>query len=910
MADDKLSILVFPEPEKIKRGKGRPLPPAPLHVPLPDKQEGRLQPKLDQLEATLQSSTAGLEPERVLVIEIAGTVSEFKRAVEGAGLEWFGESDIKKDADEHFYQKPKIGKRFFKDKIEGIAKEESERIYKALKESGWIDENDYPVDQRPFPEELSDQKENILNAIEKAKRRKKVKGCLFLLFTNKEKMKKLQSMWKKWKNQKPLEYGQTNWKEVFNQTRDIRFWGLKEILGEFKMIERWKKLLEPDATDPLDVKFQIELFYRRSSADREKNEKDVKELLHENGGDVVGQFIDMDDIAFHATKAKLPANKIKELVDRVQNGGEINTDIKIFKFSGLMYVRPTGQSIETTSDDGMVIEEELDIPKSKPTEQPVAAILDGAPNIKHPALAGRIELDDPDNLGEEYQAGERKHGTAMASLVALGDLNNPGSLNSKICHIPVMQPDPTRDRDEGFLDEVFFEDRIHRAVKRMLGGDGDLPAQAPNIKIINISLGDPDRPFINSVSPWARLLDWLSWRYKVLFCVSAGNYKEDVNVDLSHGDSNEEKVQKTLNTIKDSLMERRLLSPAESINSLTVGALHTDQTDTYELGHRVDLLPNSNLPSPISRFGHGFQDSVKPEIFFPGGRQFYDAEIKIGDGNYRISFPRVRPGQKVAWDGELKTVFTKGTSNATALATHNGVRIYEMLKNLRADDKNIPEEYMSVLIKTLLVHGAKQHQDAQKIISGLVNSRRKKEEISHYLGYGSVDVERVLACAEQRGTVIGYDKIKQDEVHIYKFPLPYGLSESKEWRRITVTLAWFSPINLLHRKMRKAKLTFELEKEKIKSMLYAERSDSDHYQASRGTVQHEVLEGKREISVYQAGENMNINIVCQKDATDALDDSIAYGLAATLEVGDKVDIPIYEQIRKGIQIMTKVPANA
>ena len=72
-----------------------------------------------------------------------------------------------------------------------------------------------------------------------------------------------------------------------------------------------------------------------------------------------------------------------------------------------------------------------------------------------------------------------------------------------------MQPNPTaRDfgrREEYFPNEVFFEDRIARAVRRMFD-----PAQAPGIKIINLSLGDSERPS-PYLQPLGQLLDWLSW---------------------------------------------------------------------------------------------------------------------------------------------------------------------------------------------------------------------------------------------------------------------------------------------------------------------------------------------------------------------------------------------------------------
>ena len=281
----------------------------------------------------------------------------------------------------------------------------------------------------------------------------------------------------------------------------------------------------------------------------------------------------------------------------------------------------------------------------------------------------------------------------------------------------------------------------------------------------------------------------------------------DIEIGISHNEfsalSDEQKVAHVLKCIEQQLSERRLLSPAESLNSLTVGALHTDNSGTFALGQRIDLMPNGGLFSPISRFGHGFRRSIKPEILFSGGRQLY-ATPYVGSGQRYKTSPGGPPGQKVAYDssqqGETsKCVYQHGTSNATALATRSGVRIYEVLSQLQAEyGEQVPDNLMAVLIKALLVHGAQHDEQSEKALTELKtpqNSRRFKEVISRYIGYGAVNIERVLACTEQRGTVIGCDEIKENQVHEYRFPLPLGLSGSQEWRRMVVTLAWFTPIN-------------------------------------------------------------------------------------------------------------------
>src|SRR5690606_5183332 len=125
----------------------------------------------------------------------------------------------------------------------------------------------------------------------------------------------------------------------------------------------------------------------------------------------------------------------------------------------------------------------------------------------------------------------------------------------------------------------------------------------------------------------------------------------------------------------------------------------------------------------------------------------------------------------------------------------------------------IPDRLMSVLIKTLLVHGAQHDPKAKKALTESLkrpaNANQFKEMTARFVGYGGVDIDRVLACTEQRATAIACSEIGESEIHEYRFPLPADLAGSKAWRRMIVTLAWFSPINPNHRNLREASLSLK-----------------------------------------------------------------------------------------------------
>jgi hypothetical protein len=355
-----------------------------------------------------------------------------------------------------------------------------------------------------------------------------------------------------------------------------------------------------------------------------------------------------------------------------------------------------------------------------------------------------------------------------------------------------------------------------------------------------------------------------------------------------------------------------LLSPAESLNAVTVGALHADESGDYQPRHRLDLMPEESGFSPAMRLGYGFRRGIKPEVLLPGGRQLYQTPIANQSSSYAIDGSKLSPGQRVAWDSAVQgqvnnAVFTRGTSNATALATRSAARIYEMLNALRDQgNQDLPESLMAVLMKALLIHGARQPENVKQQLSAALknssNSRSFKQVVSRYIGYGAADIERVLTCTEQRATVLGCGEIRENEVHEYAFPLPIGLSAQKLWRRLVVTMAWFSPVNPDHRNLREAKLELQPGGTNWKdAALKLERTDGDHNQVLKGTIQHEVLEGSKTIAAYQDGEILRIRVICKKDAAARLDDAIPYGLTVTLEVKEDVNIPIYQQIRDRIQ---------
>lgn len=640
-----------------------------------------------------------------------------------------------------------------------------------------------------------------------------------------------------------------------------------------------------------------------STTSRQNSIDSVTQIIRNLNGTVLSQSI-VEGISYHGLLAELPANAIKNIIN--------NKSTELTKCENIMFFRPVGQMVVGENVEEENTENITTKDMQFPNGDPIIALFDGLPLANHRLLEGRLQIDDPDNWADEYPAAARIHGTSMASLISHGDLNeSKESLNRPIYVRPIMKAIPEPDwvstpPREGVPEDVLIVDLVHKAVRRMFE-DTDEEAVAPQIKIINLSIGDPSRQFTNSMSPLARLVDWLSVKYKILFIISAGNQPAPITLSISQETYKnlepvelEEKIIKAL--YKDS-RNRKLLSPAESINGITVGAAHYDTSSIDNMGNRFNPFMQV-LPSPISAFGRGYRKSIKPDIIFNGGRQLYRTPINTTTkAVVEPAIFKTSPGNKTASPSSqsgnlLSTSYSCGTSNATALMTRSAGICYDSLQQIfNEQDISIDSQSYEVpLLKAMLVHGCKWSDCGtrlKEILSTPDNNKSIKSIIGKWSGYGFPDVDQVLSCTEQRATLLGFGELSDGEGHVFRLPLPPSLSAKLDKRRLTVTLAWLSPISVNTQKYRTASLWFD-----AKNSLAPTRSDANHHAVKRGTLQHEIFEGVK-AEPFKDGDFIEIKINCRNDA-GKITAPIAYGLVVSLDVAEGTDIAIYNEIRSRI----------
>lgn len=536
---------------------------------------------------------------------------------------------------------------------------------------------------------------------------KSLSGKLFLMGSSRQALVEVVRLWDLYRAAPTNELGKglnTAWKALFRHLKDVRFWGPQDRLGD-ELRQAWRFRLETGAAS---LKFEIEAWCLSSAAKNTASSAEVRALVSELGGRVLDER-QILDIAYHGFLVEVPAQGVLLLLD-----GSLQP---LLRSERVMFLRPQGQAVARAGDVAARLPDAA-MPQQLTSGPPIVAMLDGLPLANHARLQGRLIVDDPNQWAEAYLAGERIHGTAMASLIAWGELDGASTaLAAPIYARPILRPDPnTNPRQECTPDDRLLVDLVHEAVRRMFDGAPGVPPAAPTVRVINISVGDRYRPFAGELSPWARLLDWLSYKYKVLFIVSSGNRADDLVLNVAReslqGLTREAQASASMLALVQQDMHRRLLAPAESVNALTVGASYDDASAFAPVPGRFSLFEEGGV-APYSCIGPGFRRAIKPEILLPGGRVAYrelhtspPAETHLKGVWHNTPQP---PGQRVSAppDATGDTIYSRGTSNSAALATRWAAQAFDVLEALRAGDpRGLPNRYDAVMIKALLAHGA------------------------------------------------------------------------------------------------------------------------------------------------------------------------------------------------------------
>lgn len=739
-------------------------------------------------------------------------------------------------------------------------------------------------------------------------------GFYYLVLPNAAATNDMLALWTRWNANQALGQTHARWNDVFECLHELRRWGPQDRLRP----EDAEFIRDMAAHQPNDeIVLEIELLFRRGAvADTARAEAIAS--VQAVGGRVLQQ-VRHEGFAFDALLIGLPAAAALSAADHAPGSLSALESAFSIRVQSLADVTVA----EVDNELGVSGSAEVD---ADPPLPPILTIIDAVPQQNHVRLAGRLIVEDALRL-EPLSVGARRHGTAMASLVIHGDLDRgEPPLTRRIVLAPLMfAPDAS---DEIFRPERILVDDFVMSVLRIKRGISGVPASAPQTLIFSVSLGDRHRPFHGRMSPWARAMDWLSAELGVLFIVSAGNAVHTLAaLQLTSSQAfgqlqGADRSKAVLAALRDDMRNRTLLAPGESINAITVGALHDDDRNgAANIGSSYDPLPDGRFPSVVSRLGPGFGRSVKPDILMRGGRLRVTVWDAAGSLELRPSVANQYGGVRVCGHGvdgggiAAREGWSGASSAAAALAARGAHRIHDALVDAYGENfLSLADERKALVLKALLAHRARWPHPEMAIVADVFGPSGKRQAVARKMnairvfGFGLADIDEAIGCIESRATLWGEGAVVEDDAAVFSVPLPPSLSGQRVPHAVTATLAWFSPVIPGRRAYKSVRLTVE-EPQTLGTLGVKPASDmGDRNQTERGTLFHRRWQGDQ-VAQISEGDGLLLRVARKPDREDDVDRTpVAFGLAVSIEAD--VELDIYQEVAEKVSVRATIPVRA
>ena len=824
----------------------------------------RFQATFDKLNAALSSDDplialrqdpTGVAPERALVFVTAGSISDFAKVAQRAGLEVFAE-----------------------DELEAI--------------------DDYPEGFEPGASS-------------------KLARTLYATIPTIESFREMLSLWGAFQRGERPPRGSGAWWSVFNLLLELRPWGPQDRLGNDSRSIIEDRIAFKEDDDPISIEFEI---WPTASAEKRASwRRELEQRVAAHEGSILDRSsISEDGFVYEALLVELPCRAVGHML---ANPADIDG---LATLDGIQFIMPQtiGQALPGGADAGgedQVIQGDFD-----PGAPVRAALLDGTPVAAHHALDGGVVIEDMHDLVRLSPVEQRYHATAMASLILRGDLHADGAplADTRLVCVPVLI-----DREEGAetASNRLFVDVVHTTLMQLIGTNEPV---APDVFVVNFSVGVRDSHFSGHISALARLMDWWAAREGLLFVVSAGNVGHLTlsgtrMMDVENAAVADRRAA-ARSAMRDSIFNRTLLGPAESLNALTVGALSLDLAGDVP-PHQAGMLKLEEdgefVPQLTSALGLGSRRSIKPDFLAEGGCLEVRAMPQGGDVSLRGVEPSRRTGLNAASPpGQNATQKSRGTSPAAALVTRSLLRAAEALTGEDGPYQGLEltRRQNAVLTRVLAVNASRWPQDARDLYHeerarlGSNQHARAKEEVCRHFGHGYLDNTMMWESPETGVTMVGLGLIRKDRAQVFRMPIPPSLSGERLPRSMRVTLAWFSPVNPSRAQYRLAALEAaafnEADDEDDSSWGFDMSADGPGPDANiikRGSVWSKRLKNRVQ-AIPEFGDEADIPIRVQcRDASGGglnQDEDIMFAIAVTLQVEAEVQFDIHQEIEQALRV--------
>jgi len=729
----------------------------------------------------------------------------------------------------------------------------------------------------------------------------------------------LLAFWRAYNRNENAPHGAAPWWKLFDLLLELRPWGPEDRFPQSARTAVAERLPFDDG-DEVSIEFEI---WPTISAEKRTNWRiETEAKIQEHGGRIIDRSsIAGDGFIYEAILAGLSAGSIRELIENP------NALDGLASIEGVQFILPQTivQTLPTDGDGGD--EEATSLDRFDPDAPIRAVLLDGTPVAAHPVLDGGVVIEDVHDLVRLSQVDQRYHATSMASLILRGDLDSDGAplMDARIVSVPLLI-----DADGTALSppDKLFVDLLHTALVRLFLGDEPF---APQAFVVNFSIGVSDVRFAGRISSLARLIDWWAYREGLLFVISAGNIPEDLLIpgvtalDFENADA-AEKRNIVRAALRANTHNRCLLSPAEALNGITVGAISEDLSNGNPPPDIASVFrletDEESLPPISSALGLGPFRAIKPDLLTTGGIHEMRLFPNLGDARLGL-LAAARTGLIVASPRrgvDSPTHRARGTSCAAALTTR---ALLQSAEGLITDGgpyqgQELPREDLALLTRALAVNTARwpevAHDLYQEELRRLGSSRhaRAKQEVARHFGHGVLTPMLMQESPGTGVTLVGLGDVRKDQAKIFDLPLPESLSGGRVERSMCVTLAWFSPVDPSRVRYRLASLeaiAFDIGDEEDDDKdngwgLNLKGEGPDSNMVKRGTVwSRRLVNDRLTAPAYESGASVPIRVQC-RDAGGGLDPNldIRFAIAVTLEVETTVEYDVHQEVRAEIAL--------
>jgi hypothetical protein len=419
--------------------------------------------------------------------------------------------------------------------------------------------------------------------------------------------------------------------------------------------------------------------------------------------------------------------------------------------------------------------------------EPVVGVVDSGVLAGHPLLRGWVLEERDFDSGEDTAVDTQGHGTKVAGLVVYGDVarcieTGDWTPRAMVVSAKVLRRDPVDESRPVFPENRRPEKLVEDAIRYFHGERG--------CRVFNLSVGNAHDVYSGGRQfAWAEVIDQLARDLDVVLVVSAGNVGAP---PWPQAATTREQFQVALRDLILETPDARVCSPATAAIAVTVGAIARSER---AMRHLLAAAP-AGAPPPFSRLGPGYepratQRAVKPEFVsfggnisvrdYPGPDPAWVDEIHLGEPTTRLNTDGGRPLTAVS-----------GTSFAApqvSFAAAFALRTAGDTLGTSSPTANSARALLGACAE-LPPCGSEWLRDPEG---------KETWEKLRLVGYGRVDVDRVVRALQHDVCLLAEDNLAEDYWHLYAIRVPPSFLGGRGRRGINVSLAFDPPVRASRR---------------------------------------------------------------------------------------------------------------